>query len=73
MAPGPTLNLVHDEAKSCLGLAFEFSDLKKADVVDYLIKREGKSFKLREHQIDLANGDQVVASIPIYSGTTVRL
>lgn len=67
-APGPTLNLVRDEAKSCWGVAFEFPDVKRAAVLDYLSKREGKSFELCEHRIDLANGDQILAIIPVYTG-----
>lgn len=66
--PCPTLNLVADPSRSCKGIAFEFPDERRQEVIDYLQKREGKGFNLNEKELRLDNGDRVDAIVLIYSG-----
>jgi cation transport protein ChaC len=65
---GPTLNLVPDIGRSCRGIAFEFPDSTRTDVLDYLAEREGKNFRLSEHRILLEGGGRTWAIVPIYFG-----
>jgi cation transport protein ChaC len=66
--PGPTLNLAAESSASCKGVAFEFPEEKRREVLDYLKQREGKGFDLKPYEIRLENGDRVRAVAPIYSG-----
>ena len=66
--PGPTLNLAADPGSSCAGVAFEFPDRRRCEVLACLEQREGKGFALEKQQIQLENGDWVEAVVPIYSG-----
>jgi cation transport protein ChaC len=45
--PGPTLNLIASTS-SCRGIAFEFPEERRAEVLAYLIQREGKNFRLNK-------------------------
>jgi glutathione-specific gamma-glutamylcyclotransferase len=69
--PGPTLNLVRDHEACCRGIAFEFPESRREAVVAYLDGREGKSFPLREHAINVEGAGSVVALIPLYEGKNV--
>jgi cation transport regulator ChaC len=66
--PCPTLNLVADPSRTCEGLAFQFPDESRPQVINYLEKREGKGFNLDERELHLENGNRVNAIVPIYSG-----
>jgi len=66
--PAPTLNLEANLSASCRGIAFEFPDQKREEVIQYLKEREGKNFELLEHGIQLENGQETTASILIYAG-----
>jgi cation transport protein ChaC len=68
--PGPTLNLVASES-CCCGTAFEFPEARCADIVAYLVRREGKNFTLNELPIVLEGGAAVTASVPLYRGPNV--
>ena len=68
--PGPTLNLIAREAV-CRGIAFEFPEAHCADILAYLIEREGKNFVLQELPIVLEGGVAVIASVPLYEGRSV--
>lgn len=70
-APCPTLNLSKVVGGACRGFAFEFPDAKKTAVLDYLIKREGKTFQLREMSVHLKDQTQVSAFVPLYEGRNV--
>lgn len=63
--PGPTLNLVRT-AGECRGIAFQFDDVARGSILDYLAQREGKGFALSEHPIELADGTTVHAIVPLY-------
>lgn len=69
--PAPTLNLAADSSASCKGLAFEFPEAKRGEVLAFLEKREGKGFELGEHEIRLESGDRVKAVVPIYCGKSL--
>jgi cation transport protein ChaC len=43
--PGPTLNLVASDF-SCRAIVFEFPESRRAEIVAYLVQREGKNFTL---------------------------
>src|SRR6266540_5030931 len=64
-APGPTLGLEPAEGASCAGLAFELQDGQSAEVIRYLRKREGDDFTIEEHSIQLSDGSQVIAIVPV--------
>jgi len=66
--PCPTLNLAADPSRTCKGVAFEFPEDKRQEIIDYLTKREGKGFRLQQMDIWLQNGGRVNAIVPIYSG-----
>jgi cation transport protein ChaC len=68
--PGPTLNLIAGDS-SCQGVAFEFSEACSADIVAYLVKREGKNFILNERPIVLKEGAEVTALVPLYEGPNI--
>ncbi|CAN7494169.1 gamma-glutamylcyclotransferase [Rhizobium sp. LjRoot254] len=69
--PGPTLNLVEKADGACVGYAFEFDDLKQAEVFAHLERREGKNFPLRKMRIQLSDGRNVEAHLPVYVGRNV--
>lgn len=66
--PGPTLNLAPEPSATCTGIAFEFSEEKRPEVLDYLRQREGRGFDLKQYEIRLEGGDRVAAIVAIYSG-----
>lgn len=68
--PGPTLNLIASDS-SCQGIAFEFPEARRAEVMAYLTEREGKYFILSERPIVLAGGAVVTALVPLYQGPNV--
>ena len=61
LCPGPTLNLITSES-SCLGIAFEFPEAHRADILAYLVEREGKNFTLNERRIVLEDGTAVTVA-----------
>ena len=69
--PGPTLNIEQDESSVCEGMAFEFPENDKEKVLEYLKKREGKAFLLKEYTVILDNGNEVKAFTPIYEGKNI--
>jgi cation transport protein ChaC len=68
--PGPTLNLIASTA-SCRGIAFEFPEERRAEILAYLIQREGKNFRLGEKSIVLEGDTAITAFVPIYHGPNV--
>ena len=66
--PCPTLNLTTEPSASCDGVAFEFPEEKRREILDYLEQREGKDFEPKQQEIRLENGDLVTALVAIYSG-----
>lgn len=62
---GPTLGLTPGVTAKCEGIAFEFPDAVRDTLVDYLRKREGRSFELRELDVDLQTGERVKALVPV--------
>ena len=66
--PCPTLNLAADPLRRCKGVAFEFPEARRSEVVAYLQEREGKGFGLQPVEVRLEGGDRVNAVAPIYSG-----
>jgi glutathione-specific gamma-glutamylcyclotransferase len=65
--PGPTLNLVASDS-ACLGIAFEFLETSRANIMAYLIRREGKDYRLNGQSIVLMRGEVVTALVPLYQG-----
>jgi cation transport protein ChaC len=65
--PGPTLNLVASDT-ACRGIAFEFPEASRAEIVVYLVQREGKHFRLTERPIVLGGGAALVA---LYQGPNI--
>jgi glutathione-specific gamma-glutamylcyclotransferase len=65
--PGPTLNLVASNT-SCCGVAFEFPESRLAEIVAYLMQREGKDFTLSKQPIVLEGGAAATALVPLYQG-----
>ena len=51
-APGPTLNLSKVAASICRGIAFEFPDTKKEEILSYLEAREFAAIEQRVEQSD---------------------
>jgi glutathione-specific gamma-glutamylcyclotransferase len=68
--PAPTLRVVPSEGR-CHGVAFEFDDQQRTRVLEELLAREGKAFPLREKFIELSDGRQVAALVPIYEGKQI--
>jgi cation transport protein ChaC len=64
-APGPTLGLEPTEAATCVGVAFNFADARREEILSQLKHREGPHFSLLEHVVQLRGGDRVPALIPI--------
>ena len=71
VAPGPTLNLSEVAAGVCRGIAFEFPDTQKVEILSYLEKREGKAFPLHEMSVRLVDQSEVLAFVPLYNGKNV--
>jgi cation transport protein ChaC len=63
--PCPTLGLEKNEKGKCVGAAFEFDDDKEKEILNYLEKREGKSFKIKKLEIVLADKRTVLAYTPV--------
>jgi cation transport regulator ChaC len=57
-----------EPSATCKGIAFEFPEKKRDEVVGYLKQREGRGFDLADQEIRLENGDRVTAIVAIYSG-----
>jgi glutathione-specific gamma-glutamylcyclotransferase len=70
-APGPTLNLSKAAAGICRGIAFEFPDTQKAEILSYLEEREGKGFLLHERLVRIDGQSEVSAFVPLYNGKNV--
>lgn len=68
--PAPTLRIVPTQF-TCHGVAFKFSEQRRADVLRDLLEREGKSFPLREKLVRLSNGEDVAALVPMYEGKQI--
>jgi cation transport regulator ChaC len=68
--PAPTLRVVPSEGV-CHGIAFQFSDERRAQVLNDLSRREGKGFPLRENRVLLEDGESVIALVPIYVGLNI--
>ena len=64
------MNLEADPGPAtCVGIAFEFPEEKWGEVLDYIIKREGRGFdSTNKRGSRLESGDQVTAVVAIYSG-----
>lgn len=69
--PGPTLNLSVVPTGLCEGIAFEFPDSKKVQILSYLEEREGKTFPLREVSVYLEGDLEILAFVPFYAGANV--
>jgi glutathione-specific gamma-glutamylcyclotransferase len=66
--PGPTLGLVPNADAVVIGVAFEFAEERKAEVLALLQKREGRSFSLATCSIELPDPvREVVAVVPMNS------
>lgn len=66
--PAPTLRIVESFGSTCHGIAFEFDDSRRDEVIAYLTKREGKGFERVEVQLTLATGEEVAANTYRYGG-----
>jgi len=66
--PCPTLNLAADPLKTCKGVAFEFPEEKRQEVIAYLTKREGKGVELPLMEVRLDRGERVYAIVPLCTG-----
>lgn len=69
--PGPTLNLSKLDAGVCRGIAFEFADVQRMEILSYLEVREGKAFPLHEVVIHFEDQSKVAALVPLYNGKNV--
>jgi cation transport protein ChaC len=69
--PCPTLNLVRSDSSCCHGMAFEFLDHHKQEILAYLAAREGKDFALLPLTVRLNLSDKVIATVPVYDGWNV--
>lgn len=65
--PAPTLRIVPSD-KMCLGVAFEFPNDKRTEILKELYDREGPAFPLKEQLITLNSGKQITALVPTYEG-----
>ncbi len=59
--PCPTLGLEQFNGAECVGLIFKFNNNQRQAIESYLEKREGKSFKLTELEVELENGQKIMA------------
>lgn len=65
--PAPTLRIVPSDGE-CQGVAFQFDDKARENVLRELVAREGKTFPLREKPVRIDPGRTVTALVPIYEG-----
>lgn len=70
-APGPTLNLSKLDTGICRGIAFQFPNARKTEVLSYLEEREGKAFPLHNIVVHLKDQSEVSALVPLYNGKNV--
>lgn len=64
----PTLNIIEDSGGSCVGLAFEFPDERRASVMAALEAREGRNFEFETRGVIVEDGTSVQAVTPRYIG-----
>jgi len=69
--PCPTLNIIKNDEKFCEGIAFEFEDKRKDEILLCLKEREGKDFEFKEFNIKTYDGNQITAFVPIYTGKNI--
>ncbi|PCC97912.1 gamma-glutamylcyclotransferase [Halopseudomonas pelagia] len=69
--PCPTLNLVPEASANSLGIAFEFTEVRRGEVEAYLAKREGKNFKLSNLEVIADGSGAVQALVPLYAGKNI--
>lgn len=69
--PCPTLNLEADADGSCVGIAFEFPEVRRIEVEAYLAKREGKNFVPAPVIVRLERAGPVRALVWLYSGNNI--
>jgi glutathione-specific gamma-glutamylcyclotransferase len=72
-SPCPTLNVEAVRDGSCVGMAFEFDDGKRNDVLACLGKREGPGFELREGVQVWINGRAENTLLPICVDDTLLI
>jgi glutathione-specific gamma-glutamylcyclotransferase len=65
VCPGPTLNVEEVPGGKCVGVAFEFDDSKRNEVLAYLRSREGPGFELQDGVEIWFNGTAERAVVPI--------
>ncbi|MCA0031296.1 gamma-glutamylcyclotransferase [Mesorhizobium sp. B263B2A] len=70
--PGPTLRVIADAKSECHGVAFEFDESRRQDVLAYLRKREG-GFSEVSIDVALPSGERVPATTFVYAGTNIIL
>tara|TARA_B100000378_G_scaffold255185_1_gene232120 strand:- start:1260 stop:1628 length:369 start_codon:yes stop_codon:yes gene_type:complete len=63
--------LVEKADGTCVGYTFEFDDSKQIEVFADLEQREGKNFPLRKMRIELEDGRNVEAYLPVYAGRNI--
>ena len=61
----PTLGLEQFNGAECIGLIFKFNNNQRQAIESYLKKREGKSFKLTEIEVELEDGQKEMAFISL--------
>ena len=66
--PCPTLNLMRLDSARCRGIAFDFPDDRRKEIMEYLTGREGKGFSLIDLPAQLDRADEIMAIVPIYNG-----
>lgn len=69
--PCPTLGIIKDENKYCEGIAFEFPDQRRQEILSYLNKREGTNFELKDFLIQTTEEGEIQAFIPVYTGKNI--
>lgn len=69
--PCPTLSLTKRDSAHCRGVAFEFPDNRRREILNYLTEREGKGFALIELPARIETGGDIVAIVPVYDGTNL--
>jgi len=70
-SPCPTLNLEAFAGALCVGIAFEFPGVQRAEVVTYLAKREGKGFILAPLEVVVRGVGSAHALVPLYTGKNI--
>ena len=61
----PTLGLENEQGFECIGVAFEFDDSHRDSIISMLRRREGSSFELKELNVTLPDGSDVLAITPV--------